>query len=220
MKIFVDSANMNEAAYWIDSGLAEGITTNPTLLRKAGCTDYAKAVREIAERFPTTEVSIQLVSRDEDNMLAEGRDFIAEIPNAVIKVPVIAPSGAFHFTAVSALTRAGIPVNATACLTVGQVVLSAKSGARYASVFWGRIADEGGDCTATVSGARKILTGAGATTKLIAGSIRGAADITAAFLAGADVVTAAPSILRRWADHHYSRATVAQFYSDLPEALQ
>jgi transaldolase len=215
MRLFVDSADMHQAAYWIDSGVIDGITTNPSLVRAAGYSDYHKAVRQIAERFPETEISIQLTSSDPDAMLAEGRALTGEIPGAVIKVPVVTAFGEPRFGAIRAMSAAGLSVNATACLTVGQAVLASKAGARYASLLWGRIADEGGDPGKVVSALRRILDRSDAATEVLVASLRGAADVTLALLAGADVVTVSPAVLGRWADHHYARATVAQFDSDL-----
>jgi transaldolase len=214
MRIFIDSAVLDDIAYWVDAGVVDGVTTNPTLLKQAGVGDHRDAVRRIAALVAPREVSVQLCASTPASMMVEAQGIAEQIANVVVKVPVISPEGTVHLGVISKLATAGTRVNATACLTVGQAVLAAKAGASYVSIFWGRIGDEGGDPASVVQSVRRLLDDDSSRAEVIVGSIRSPADITAAVLSGTHIVTVPPAILLRWADHRYARATVQQFYAD------
>lgn len=213
MKIFLDTTDVAAVTQWLPHGIVDGVTTNPTLLRKAGVDNGRELVGEVARLVTPGDVSIQVAGETREQMIQQARTYRGLGDNIVIKVPVIRPDGRPNLDVIAALSREGIPVNATACLSLAQVLAVSKAGARYASLLWGRVADEGGSPEAVVADGARLLRH-GFSTELLIGSVRAAGDITKAFGAGADVVTVPPALLARWLDHHYSRMTVQQFNSD------
>ncbi|HLL34503.1 transaldolase family protein [Streptomyces sp.] len=214
MKIFLDTTDLDAVTRWLPHGIVDGVTTNPTLLRKAGVDNAREMVRELARQVAPGDVSIQVAGETHDEMVQQALGYRTLGENIVIKVPVIRPDGRPNLDVMATLSRQGIPVNATACLSLAQVLAAAKAGARYASLLWGRVADEGGSPEAVVADAARLLRRFGLSTQLLIGSVRTAGDITKALSAGADVVTVPPALLERWLDHHYSRVTVQQFNAD------
>jgi transaldolase len=121
---------------------------------------------------------------------------------------------------VKELTSSGVRVNVTAILSFGQVALSAKAGATYASIFSGRVSDEGADSSRLIRLAREWLDLWKYPTKIIVGSIREAINVQDAAVAGAHVITVPPQFPATWTDNHYSRSTVKQFNEDGRTALE
>lgn len=214
IKIFLDSADADELVWWIEAGVIDGVTTNPTILRRLGLDDWIGHVRDLANRAGKLPISVQVTAQEHSEMVSQAVMIAGEIEQAVIKIPVVSSTGGPNFRTIAVLSERDIPVNATACLTVGQAVLAAKAGARYASLLWGRIGDEGGDPAGTVGLASTLVPRVSDRTELLVGSIRTPNDVTMALAAGAHVVTVPPDLLRRWAQHHHAAAMVAQFNRD------
>ena len=219
MEIFIDSANLEEIRRWLEYGVVDGVTTNPTILLKDGGHDVQRRAREIAELVYPRPTSVEVTTNDHGEMLQQARTFAAWAANIVIKIPVINEYGEPSLGVVKALVEDGIKVNMTACLSFGQVVLGAKAGATYISIFTGRVADEGHDAPRLVRQAVDWLNTWDYSSKIIVGSIREAINIQDAALAGAHVLTVPPQFMSKMIDHHYSRATVRQFNKDAQKAL-
>ena len=132
----------------------------------------------------------------------------------MVKIPVVSGAGTPNFRVIAAVSQRGVTVNATACLSVGQAVLAVKAGARYASLLWGRLGDEGADPGSAVSAAAHLVPRAREGSEVVAASLRGPADATAAMMSGAQVIAIPPDVLAKLANHHYATATVQQFYAD------
>ena len=221
MEIFIDSANIDEIEKWMKMGIADGVTTNPSIMFKDGVYDMEKGAKKIATLINPRPLSVEVTSNDLNEMLAQAKQFHSWAPNnIVVKIPQINQDGIPCYGVISELEENGIKVNATVALSFGQVVLAAKAGATYISIFAGRVADEGGDAPELIARAVGWLKRWDYKSKIIVGSIRAVIDIQGAAVAGAHVITIPPDFLSRMADHKYTRETVKQFASDAQKALQ
>jgi transaldolase len=218
MEIFLDTADTNEIRFWTDQGVIDGVTTNPSIMLAAGHVDLRVAARDLAALLGDRPLSVEVVSDDPAEMLAQGREFASWAENIVVKIPVETSAGRPCLGVVRALNSANIRVNVTACLSFGQALLAAKAGATYVSLFAGRISDEGNDPKRVISMTAEWLVRWGYEAKIIVGSIREAINIQDAASAGAHVITIPPKFLAQLADHRYSRATVEQFLRDGADA--
>lgn len=214
MQLLLDSADETEIARWLGQGVIDGVTTNPSVLLRDGVTDAGAHLARLAKLVRPGALHAEVTEAGGDELVQQGLRLRQIADNIVVKVPVITPHGEPCLAEISALTRAGSPVNCTACLSLGQAVLAAKAGAAYLSILVGRIDDEGGDGAAVIAECRRFLDAWSMDAKLVAASIRGPADARRAMIAGAHCVTAPPSVLARLADHKYSRHTVRQFLDD------
>jgi len=219
MEIFIDSADLQEIRRWLEYRVVDGVTTNPSILLKDGGYDMEARAREIAELVHPCPVSVEVYSNDQREMVEQGKAFAAWAPNIVIKIPVINEFGEPSLAVVKELVEEGIRVNMTACLSFGQVVLGAKAGATYISIFAGRVADEGHDAPRLIRQAVDWLREWSYTSKIIVGSVREVFTIQDAALAGAHVVTIPPQFMHKLIDHRYTRETVHQFNEDARRAL-
>jgi transaldolase len=162
---------------------------------------------------------VEVTTNDLSEMVQQGRELAGWAPNIVVKIPVVNEQGEPSLGVVRTLVEGGIKVNLTACLSFGQVVLGAKAGATYISIFAGRVADEGHDAPRLVEQSVAWLKAWNYPSKIIVGSIREVINVQDAALAGAHVITVPPQFMTRLIDHHYSRATVAQFNADAQKSL-
>jgi transaldolase len=219
MEIFIDSANLEEIGRWLEYGVVDGVTTNPTILLKDGGHDMEARAKEIAKLVSPRPVSVEVTTNDPCEMIEQAREFAGWASNIVVKIPVVNEHGEPSLGVVRALVQDGIKVNMTACLSFGQVVLGAKAGATYISIFGGRVADEGHDAPRLIRQAVDWLKEWGYPSRIIVGSIREVINIQEAALAGGHIITVPPQFMGKMIDHHYSRATVRQFNKDARKAL-
>ena len=220
MKIFLDSANASEIEKWLGSSLIDGVTTNPTLMYRDGEFNLMAGVQKLATLIAPLPLSVEVVSNDPEEMYTQGQEIASWADNLVIKIPQINTKGVPCYSVMHRLEKEGIKVNATVALSLSQVILSAKAGASYISVFAGRISDEGGDAGGVVADAVDWLTRWQYKSLIIVGSIRSVGDVLQAALAGAHVVTIPPQFIAKMADHRYSRETVQQFLDDAKKATE
>lgn len=219
MEIFLDTASLEEIERWLDCGVLDGVTTNPSIMLKDGGYDLQQRAVEIARLVAPRPVSVEVTSNDLDEMVRQARIYAEWAPNIVVKIPVINEFGRPCLGVVRRLEREGVRVNMTACLSYGQALLAAKAGATYVSIFGGRVSDEGGDAPGLIHSVRDWLDLWGVPSKIIVGSIRSPIDIQSAAQAGAHVITVPPPILDKFIDHRYSRDTVRGFNDDAAKAL-
>jgi transaldolase len=219
MEIFIDSADISEIRRWHEMGIVDGVTTNPSVMLKDGMYDMAKGTREIADIIGGRPLSIEVTTNDLPEMLSQAREFATWASNIVVKIPQITPGGIPCYGVMKQLESEGIRVNATAAMSLGQVIPSAKTGAAYISVFAGRVADEGGDASEVIRTSAEWLGRWVYRSKLVVGSIRSVGDVLSAAQAGAHVVTIPPQFLAKMVDHKYTRETVRQFIGDAEKAL-
>lgn len=219
MQIFIDSANHKEIEKWLQQGIIDGVTTNPSIMFKDGVFDIEQGARRLCSLFGVKPVSVEVTTNDCEEMIEQARIFARWAENIVVKIPVINENGESCLGVINTLTREGILVNTTAILSFNQAILAAKAGATYISIFAGRVADEGNDPSVVIRNVRSWLDAWNYTAKIIVGSIRTVMDIQAAALAGAHIITIPPPFLAKMVDHKYTRETVHQFNQDAAKAL-
>ena len=208
MKFFVDTAEISDIAELHETGMVDGVTTNPSLILKSG-RDILEVTKEICDLIDGP-VSAEVVSTDADDMIAEGRKLAKIADNIAVKVPLTWAG----LKACNILTNEGNMVNVTLCFSANQALLAAKAGATFISPFIGRLDDvnlEGMDLIADI---RTIYDNFGFETQILAASIRSVNHISDAALIGADVVTAPPSVLKKLADHPLTDKGLAAFMND------
>ncbi len=220
MEIFVDSANIREIEKWLEMGVIDGVTTNPSIMLKDSVYDAEAGAKEIAALVDPRPVSVEVTTNDLDEMLAQAQTFASWAPNIVIKIPQITQDGIPCYGVIRQLETEGIKVNATVAMSLGQVILAAKAGATYVSIFAGRVTDEGGNAPEVIKNSADWLERWKYKSKIIVGSIRSVGDILSAAMAGAHIITIPPQFLAKMADHKYTRATVEQFVNDARKALE
>jgi transaldolase len=220
MEIFIDSASVSEIEKWLDMGVIDGVTTNPSIMLQDGIYNIETGAREIASLVEPYPVSVEVTTNDLDEMKVQARKFASWAHNIVIKIPQVTQDGLPCYGVIRQLESEGIKVNATVAMSVGQVILAAKAGATYISIFTGRVADEGGNAPEVIANSVDWLERWQYKSKIIVGSIRSVGDILSAALMGAHIITIPPPFLSKMADHKYTRATVKQFVDDARKALE
>ena len=214
MKIFLDTADIEEiriAARW---GVLDGVTTNPTLYAKVGGS-YEDILKEICRLTPGP-VSAEVVAEDADGMLSEGRAFAKLAPNIVVKVPMCEPG----LEAISRFAEEGIKTNCTLIFTANQGLLAAKAGASLLSPFIGRIDDINQDGMQVISELVSIVELHGLDSEVLAASIRHPRHVTDSALAGAHVATLPFKVLQQMVRHPLTDKGIKAFREDWDKARQ
>ncbi len=209
MKFFADTAEIAEIRELAATGLLDGVTTNPSLIAKAG-RNFIETVREICS-IVEGPVSAEVAATDAETMLAEGRKLAAIADNVAVKVPLNWDG----LKTCRALSQDGILVNVTLCFSVNQALLAAKAGAAFVSPFVGRLDDIGEDGMALIRDIRTIFDNyPDLGTEVLAASLRHPRHVTEAALAGADVATVPPAVLKQIVKHPLTEKGLAQFLAD------
>ncbi len=209
MKFFADTAEIAEIRELAATGLLDGVTTNPSLIAKAG-RNFLETVREICEMVEGP-VSAEVAALDEETMLAEARKLAAIAENVAVKVPLTWAG----LKTCKALSQDGIMVNVTLCFSANQALLAAKAGAAFVSPFVGRLDDVGEDGMELIRDIRTIFDNYPELgTEVLAASLRHPRHVTEAALAGADVATVPPAVLKQIVNHPLTEKGLAQFLAD------
>ena len=208
MKIFLDTANLDEIRRFNDMGLLDGITTNPTLLFREG-KDPHDVMRRIASMVQG-DVSLEVVSTDYEGMLLEGRRLRSCGENVVVKVPMTADG----LRACRTLTSEGIPVNVTLIFSPNQAILAAKAGARYVSPFIGRLDDIGQNGMELIHIIMEVFIQYDFDTQVLVASVRHPMHVVEAAQLGAHVVTLPPKVLDRMLQHPLTDIGLKNFLDD------
>ena len=208
MKLFLDSTDTAVIKDLAATGLVDGVTTNPSLIAKSG----RPMLEVIAEICALVEgpVSAEAVATEVPAMLAEGRKLAKIAPNVVVKLPLTRQG----LTATLELAKDGVPVNVTLCFSAVQALLAAKAGAAFISPFVGRLDDNGADGMEVVAEIRAIYDTYGFATDILAASIRTAAHVRAAALAGADCATIPPAVFTELYKHPLTEKGLELFLAD------
>ena len=209
MKFFIDTADLAEIRDLAETGLLDGVTTNPTLVAKAG-RNFIELIKEICEIVPGP-VSAEVASVHYDEMLAEGRKLAKLASNVCVKVPLTWDG----LKACRALSDEGTPVNVTLCFTAGQALLAAKAGATFISPFVGRLEDVGHDGMQLIADIVEIYGNYPTLrTEVLAASIRGPNHVIEVARLGAHVATVPPKVLRDLVLHPLTDKGLAAFVKD------
>jgi len=220
MEIFIDSASIAEIEKWMEMGVIDGVTTNPSIMFKDGVYDNEAGSKEIAALMEPKPVCVEVTTNDLNEMITQAQRFASWAPNIVVKIPQITQDGIPCYSVIRQLESEGIKVNATVALSLGQVILAAKAGVTYISIFAGRVADEGGNAVEVIKNSVDWLERWKYNSKVIVGSIRSVGDVLSAAMAGAHIITIPPQFLDKMADHKYTRETVRQFVNDAKKSLE
>lgn len=209
MKFFVDTADVSVIKELAETGLLDGVTTNPSLVAKAG-RDFKTIIREICDVVPGP-VSAEVASTEYDGMITEGRILAAIAKNVCVKVPLTWDG----LKACRTLSSEGTMVNVTLCFSANQALLAAKAGATFVSPFIGRLDDMGQDGMELIREIRVIYDNyTDLTTAILAASIRTVGHVKQAALIGADVATIPPATLQALVKHPLTDQGLKQFVAD------
>ena len=208
MKFFADTAAIAEIRDLAATGLLDGVTTNPSLVHKAG-RDFVEVVREIAA-VVSGPVSAEVVALDYDGMMSEAEVLRSIADNIAVKVP-LTENG---LKACKALTGDGTMVNVTLCFSAAQALLAAKAGATFISPFVGRLDDVGASGMELISDIRMIYDNYDYETQILVASVRNPMHVVEAAKIGADVMTAPPKIIHQLFKHPLTDAGLAAFLKD------
>jgi len=208
VKLWLDTANIEEIREINTWGVLAGITTNPTLAGKEGV-PFEQRLKEIAAEVDGP-VSGEVISTDRETMVSEGLHLAEIAPNIVVKVPVIADG----FAAVADLTKRGIKTNMTLCFTPTQAILAAEAGATYISPFLGRVDDIGNDGMNLLSEIVEIYRVQGYSTYVLAASLRSPQHVVDSAKVGADVATMPYAVFKALVKHPLTDIGLKRFLED------
>ena len=210
MKLFIDTAKVEDIRKANDMGVISGVTTNPSLIAKEG-RDFNEVIREI-----TTIVDgpisgeVKATTVDAEGMIKEGREIAASHPNMIVKIPMTVEG----LKAVKVLSAEGIKTNVTLIFTANQALLAAEAGATYVSPFLGRLDDINQSGVDLIEEIVTIFDNYGYDTEIIAASIRNPVHVTECALAGADIATVPYSVIEQMTKHPLTDQGIERFQKD------
>jgi transaldolase len=213
MKIFLDTADIDEIRTVARWGVLDGVTTNPTLFAKTSGRSYEDVLKEICT-ITSGPVSAEVVAEDVEGMLKEGRAFAKLAPNIVVKVPMSEEG----LEAMSRFAEEGIKTNCTLIFTANQGLLAAKAGASLLSPFVGRLDDINQDGMIVIRELSEIVAMYDLEAEVLAASIRNPLHMTQAALAGAHIATTPFKVLQQMIHHPLTDKGIVQFRSDWDKA--
>jgi transaldolase len=213
MKLFIDTADLNEIKELASWGILDGVTTNPTLLAKSG-RSFQEVIDEIFD-LVDGPISLEVLSEKADDMIKEAKQIISKIPqkyrkNVAIKIPMT-PEG---LKAVKALSKEGIKTNVTLIFSANQALLAAKAGATFVSPFIGRLDDNGQEGMQLIEEIMDIFCNYDIETEVIVASIRHPIHVIEAARLGADIATVPPDVIRKMTKHPLTDAGIQSFLKD------
>jgi len=208
MKFFVDTAEIDDIRELQETGMLDGVTTNPSLVAKSG-RDFKEVIAEIC-KVVDGPVSAEVAATDHETMLKEGQLLAKIADNIAVKVPLTVDG----LKTCRKLRADGIMVNVTLCFSANQALLAAKAGATFISPFIGRLDDINLPGMDLIADIRTIYDNYAYATEILAASIRTMNHVSEAALAGADVATIPPAIIRKMYDHPLTDKGLAAFVKD------
>jgi len=217
MKLFLDTANLEEIKLALKTGMLDGVTTNPSLIAKEG-KDLTQEVKKMIQLFtqagrPDYSISMEVLSPDTAGMLKEAKVYAKVGKGVVVKIPMTVEGMA----AVKVLTALKIKTNVTLVFSANQALLAAKAGATYVSPFIGRIDDIGMNAIELLEEIRTIYDNYGYKTEILAASIRSARQVTQAAMVGCDIATLPYRIFEQLFKHPLTQAGMEKFAADWKE---
>jgi transaldolase len=222
MKLFADTANLEEIESLLSKGVVQGITTNPSLLAKEPKTDFYEHIQKICDLCVEYQmdipVSVEVFATEPDKMIGQAQEIVQKINynNINIKVPI----GFEELRVISELKKLGIDVNCTCCFTSTQLQLAVLSGARYVSLFYNRLIDVGGDPALSLKQVRQFIDDNKADCEIIAGSIRNPYDLSNCWQNGCHIVTAGYSVIEKATKHVKTDESVRGFMKDFEQWIK
>lgn len=214
MKIFMDTANVEEIAELAQLGIVYGVTTNPSLIAKTGRAQ-AEVITEICD-LVEGPVSAEVISTDAEGMIAEARKLTQISPKIVVKIPCIAEG----LKAVKVLHAEGIKTNVTLVFSLSQALLAARAGATYVSPFIGRLDDIGENGIELVEKIAKVFKIYDLETQIIAASVRNLKHVDQVMLSGADIATIPTNVLKEMLLHPLTDKGLEKFLEDYKNSVK
>ncbi|MBQ6929829.1 MAG: fructose-6-phosphate aldolase [Oscillospiraceae bacterium] len=208
MKLFIDTANVEEIRKANDLGVICGVTTNPSLIAKEGRI-FEEVVKEITS-IVDGPISAEVISLESEKMVEEALELVKIHPNIVIKLPMCIEG----LKAVKILSAKGIKTNVTLIFSAAQALLAARAGATYVSPFVGRLDDVGQEGINLISEVAEIFNIHGIETEIISASIRNPIHVTSSALAGAHIATVPYKVIEQMTKHPLTDAGIAKFLKD------
>lgn len=210
MKLFLDCSDADLISHAFSTGLIDGVTTNPSLMKKAG-QDPLEVIRKISDIFPwNASISAEVMGETAQEMLDMASDYIDIGPNITIKLPCTREG----LKACRDLSEEDVPVNVTLIFSSGQAILAAKAGARYVSPFVGRLNDQYWDGITVVEEIADLYATHNVKTEVLAASIREVRQVPACFRVGADICTIPYDIFQKLYDHTLTDTGLQIFNKD------
>jgi len=209
MKIFLDTAHLESIKKWAQTGLIDGVTTNPTHLSKEG-NNPVEQVLAICDILPSGSISVEITEEEPQQAYLQARKLASLCDSIVIKVPCHAR----YYTIIKKLVAEGVPLNITLVFSLAQGLMMAKLGVQYISPFIGRLDDIGVNGIELLQHLRHIIDWYDFETELLAASIRDVAHFEQAMLAGADIATVPVNVFEKSLEHQLTDKGIAQFLAD------
>jgi len=209
MKFFIDTADLDEIREANDMGVLDGVTTNPSLMKKVGGSDFHEHIFKICE-LVDGDVSAEVTATDFDGIMSEAHTLADIHDNVVVKVPLIGPG----IKAIKALADEGIRTNCTLCFSPTQALIAAKAGAAYISPFIGRLDDISTPGMELIEQIVQIYANYDLETEILAASIRHPMHVVEAALLGADVATIPFNVIDKLIKHPLTDIGLEKFLSD------
>jgi TalC/MipB family fructose-6-phosphate aldolase len=216
MKIFLDTADVAMISSAYDTGLLDGVTTNPTLILKSG-RQLKEVIENISQEFPELiSISAEVVADDHEEMLSQAQKYYSIAPAVTIKVPCTVEG----LKACKFLSKQGIQTNVTLVFSVAQAILASKAGATYISPFVGRWMDNSIDGIELIKNIRQAFNQSRTYTQILAASLRDVRQVEQSALAGADVVTIPPTVFWGMYKNIMTEKGLDLFQKDWEEVLK
>jgi len=217
--LFLDTSNPEVIETFLKMGVISGVTTNPTIMFKEKLVTNEREIKKhsikLAKLISPYPLSLEVTSNDPKEMITQAKELASWAKNVVVKIPVHGPAGELYYLEViNKLTNIGIVVNSTAIMSPIQGLMAALSGATYVSLFGGRIANIGHDACNEFRKLRDLLDMHAPEAKIIAASTREAYNVTEWLLAGCDIVTVVPDLMKIFLIHPNTKETVRMFLYD------
>ena len=212
MKFFVDTADIKDIRDLYETGLLDGVTTNPSLIAKESGVDFKEHIRTICEMLnnPKASVSAEVVSLEYEEMITEGRELAKIHPCVYVKLPMTKAG----LQATNTLSNEGIRINQTLIFNATQALMSAKAGSSFVSPFIGRLDDIGHDGMALIEEIREIFDNYEIKTEILAASIRHPLHVIESARIGADIVTMPLKVIEQLLKHPLTDIGLANFLKD------
>lgn len=211
MEIFIDTASVKEIKEFLPWGVISGVTTNQKIFSCEKGINFKDRVQEILSVIDAPlSIEVTKTNESDEALVAEAKEYSGWNPkNIVIKVPMWGNGRGLVLA--SKLHKQKIKTNVTCLITTNQVVLASLAGATYASIFYCRVRDAGGDPVKVVQDSKRIIEESGLQTKIIVGSIRKPEDVAEAAAAGAHIITITPKVLLQMPFHQKTEDTIKEF---------
>ena len=212
MRIFLDTADYESISKRYETGLVDGITTNPTLVRKSGVS-YHEFITRLSRDFDFVSISAEVNGNTASEMIENAQQYIAIGEEVTIKLPLTREG----LIACKDLTEQGVKTNVTLCFSVAQAIMAAKAGATYISPFVGRLNDNSFSGVELVRAISGLYCSQGVDTKILAASLRDVHHVSRCFLYGANVCTLPPAVFDKMYNHVLTDSGLAIFEEDFKQ---